>query len=776
MKSEKLHIPGLTDFLPDLRFCGMILLYVLFSQSCTGLKGLTDKQQLYTGSSIHFEDEFFIDNPKTLKKELEELVIPKPNKKILGMRTSLWIYNHVRESKNEKSIRYWLKHKVGRPPILFSETIVEKNILLLNNRLHYKGYFNIESDYQLQEKPKEVSIKYTIHTGQPYRIDSVIFPSGHKNVEKAITNTEAKSLLKIGLPYDLETLKRERKRIELELKDMGYFYFNHDYLIYRIDTTLGDHKMRIFLNLKPQIPQKSLKTYSLRDVKIFDNYSTKDAKYDSVLINKYNYLSSSHYIRPIIVTNMLSVRPGMQFSRSKHNSTISRLESMGSFRFVTIKYNVASDSTGLLDTFILLAPANKMSLNTEMSIVSKTNNFAGPGLKLTFRSRNFFKGAETFTANISGRYETQISGDNKGNTAYEINTDINLTIPRIIPFGFIQVKKKYIPYTKVTLGYGIYQRLSLYQFNSSYAAWNYNWKRNEQISHEFKLIDISYTKLANSTDEFNEWLKQNPSIKKSFEEQFILGATYSFTFNNLDNKHKRQYFFRFTIDPSGNLVSGIMRLVNDKKPTPENPIKLFGNPISQFIRLLTDSRYYFKTGEKSLIATRMFIGAGLPYGNSSTTPYVRQFFVGGTNSLRGFQARSVGPGIYAPPDSLAGLNIDQTGDIKAEMNIEYRFPISKYLKGGLFVDIGNVWLVNEDTLRTGAAFNINTFYKELAMSGGFGLRIDLNVVVIRFDLGFPIRKPWLPVNERWVIGDFNLFNHDWRKKNLILNFSVGYPF
>ncbi len=774
--SGKPYILILTDFLPGLRLAGIILIYLVLSQSCTGLRGLTDEQILYTGSSIQFKDEKHIDDPKILRKELEELIKPKPNKKILGMRISLWIHNNVREPKKDKGLRNWLKYKVGKTPVLFNEGIVEKNVLILDNRLHYKGFFSVKSDYEVEEKDKKISVKYVISTGIPYRIDSVSFPESDTPIERDIANTKSESLIKTGLPYDLETLKKERKRIELELKDNGYYYFYPDYLIYRIDTTPGEHKMRVFLNVKPQTPQKSLTAYSIRNVKVIDDFKANDSRYDSVVIDRYNYFSDSHYIRPEIVTNMLTLKPGMLYNRDKHNSTISRLESMGSFGFVTIKYDNVSDSSHLLDASILLSPANKMSLNTEMNIVSKTNNFAGPGLKLTFRNRNFFKGAETFTANLSGRFETQISGDNKGNTAYEISTDVNLTIPRIIPFGFIQVKKKYVPYTKFTLGFGIYQRLELYRFNSSLAAWKFNWKRNEQINHEFKLIDISYTNIANATDEFNEWLEQNPSIKKSFEEQFILGSTYAFTFNNLDKKHKKQYFFRFTIDPSGNLATGIMMIGKKEKPTPENPYKLFGNPISQFIRLLSDNRYYFKTGKESLIATRLFIGAGLPYGNSSTIPYVRQFFVGGTNSLRGFHARSVGPGTYSPPDSLAGFNIDQTGDIKAELNIEYRFPISRYLKGGLFVDIGNVWLVNEDTLRPGAAFDINSFYKELAMSGGFGLRIDLDVVVIRFDLGFPIRKPWLPDDERWVIGDFNLFNRDWRRKNLILNFSVGYPF
>ena len=744
--------------------------------SCSGLKGLTDQQKLYTGSTIQFTDENTFENPKELKKELEKLLSPEPNKKFLGMRMSLWIYNHVREPKEEKGMRYWWKYKVGRPPVLFNQNIIQKNLVLLNNNMYYRGYFGVGTTYKLNEKDKTAAIDFMITTGKPFVIDSIAFPGNKTPIETDITMTRSTSRLKPGQPYNLKTLKEERKRIELSLKDKGYYYFNHDYLIYRVDSTLGNHKLNVFVHLKPFIPEKAISTYRLRKIRIIDDFDLKKQAYDSMQVNVYEYLTTSHYIRPKIVTEMLDMYPDMLYSRSNHLATISRLERMSTFRFVTIKYDPVSDSSRMLDATILLSPSKKLSLNAEINIVSKTNNFFGPGLKVTFKSRNFFKGAELFTANIHGRFETQIAGNDKGNTAYEVGTDLNLIIPRSIPFDLLKYKGKYVPFTKTTIGYTIFQRAKLYQFNTLYASWAYKWKKTAAANHELKLIDISYTKLAMVTDEFKEWLEQNPSLRRSFEEQFILSTVYSYTFNHLEQQYKRKYFYRFTVDPSGNLITALMSIGNEQKPSPDDPYKIFGNPISQFFRASTEGRYYIKTGKKSLVATRLFIGAGVPYKNSSTIPYVRQFFVGGTNSLRGFPSRSVGPGSYTPPDSLAGLNVDQTGDIKIEANAEYRFPITKHLKGALFVDVGNVWLVHEDSVRAGGLFDIHNFYKELAISSGLGLRIDFNVVILRFDLGFPLRKPWLPEGSRWVGGEFDPCNREWRKENLILNFSVGYPF
>jgi hypothetical protein len=296
------------------------------------------------------------------------------------------------------------------------------------------------------------------------------------------------------------------------------------------------------------------------------------------------------------------------------------------------------------------------------------------------------------------------------------------------------------------------------------------------LTHTLKPIDISVTNLADATSEFEIFLEENPSIRKSFEEQFIFGSSYNFIINKLGPENPRRYYINFGIDPSGNLISILNNLFNKSEDDNKEPVKIFGLPISQYSRGRADLRYYLNTGKEAYLAMRFFSGVGVPYGQSEVMPYIKQFYAGGTNSMRAFRARSLGPGSYSPPESQENLLVDQTGDIKLETNVEYRFPIVGYLKGALFSDIGNIWLVNEDSLRLGGKFNIDTFYKQLAVGLGFGLRIDVSLMVLRLDWAFPIRIPSKDEGDRWVVRDIDLLSRDWRKKNLLWNISIGYPF
>jgi outer membrane protein assembly factor BamA len=197
---------------------------------------------------------------------------------------------------------------------------------------------------------------------------------------------------------------------------------------------------------------------------------------------------------------------------------------------------------------------------------------------------------------------------------------------------------------------------------------------------------------------------------------------------------------------------------------------------SQFVRLHNEFSYFRKVGKKSQIGWHIIAAAGIPYWNSSIIPYVKQFYVGGTNSIRAFPARSVGPGTYQTIDTLNTGYVDQTGDIKFETSLEYRFPIYKYFKGALFIDAGNIWLVNDDENRPGGKFDPDTFYTELAVGTGYGLRFDFSYVVLRFDMAFPMRKPWLPEGERWTFNSIDIGSSTWRKENIITNIAIGYPF
>ncbi|MDZ7604205.1 MAG: BamA/TamA family outer membrane protein [Cyclobacteriaceae bacterium] len=428
-----------------------------------------------------------------------------------------------------------------------------------------------------------------------------------------------------------------------------------------------------------------------------------------------------------------------------------------------------------MHAFYEMTPSQKMSVSAELNAVSKSNSFAGPGVLLSFKSKNFLRGAEMFSLNFSGRFEKQVNAENGGDTAYEVSVDSKLDIPHLLPFKMRHVNSPYLPKSNLVLGFGRYARVSLYKFNTFGTGLEYVWRKNEFLAHSLSPLEISITDLTEATPDFEEFLKYNPSIQKSFEDQFIFGASYNLVINKLGNPAGGRYYFSLGVDPSGNMVA-LVNKIGGTTATPDDPMKVFGRTVSQFFRARTDFRYYFNTGRESQLVTRLYAAAGIPYGNSTVMPYVKQFYAGGTNSMRAFRARSLGPGTYIPPDSLSNVLVDQTGEIKLETNLEYRFPIVKYLKGALFADIGNIWLVNADTLRPGGEFQLNEFYKQVGVGLGAGLRVDLTMVVVRFDFAFPARKPWLPEGDRWVFDEMDLLSKKWRRNNLLLNISIGYPF
>lgn len=668
-----------------------------------------------------------------------------------------------------------MKYKLGQQPAIFNEEICRKLTLTFENRLYHKGNFNAQSTYITHEKKKTVQIEYLIHSSEAYKVDTIIFPEPIDQLTSAINQSRAGTLIKKGMAYSLETLKAERRRIDQEMKQLGFYYFDPDYLIFKADSSQGSYQVKLKLLLKNDNPGEAAEVYKINKVYVAEDFRLKNYHPDTSSYGNYTIITAENYMRPKALLNYIFLQRDSLYAKKDHNNTLRQLMGIGAYKYVNTRYIESKDNNNTLDALLTLTPSQKMSVSTELNAVSKSNSFVGPGMKLSFKSRNFFRGAEVFSINLNGRFEKQISGEGD-DTAYELSIDANLEIPRIIPLKTKKTSKPYVPFTNITIGTGIYTRVSLYKFHTFSTGLEYTWRKNRFLTHKFKAIDISVTDLLDASEEFEKFLLLNPSIRKSFEEQFIIGASYNFIFNHLSDSKKRQYYFSFGADPSGNLVGLIHKLATGEKSSPENQAKLFGSPVSQYFRFRIDARYYLKMGKEARIASRLFAGIGIPYGNSTVMPYVKQFYAGGTNSIRAFRARSVGPGSYQPPDSLKNVLIDQTGEIKMEANVEYRFPIVKYLKGALFTDIGNIWLVHEDSLRPGGKFDVDTFYKEIAVGLGVGLRIDVDLVVLRFDWAFPVRKPWLPEGERWVFNEIDLFDTLWRRENLLWNISIGYPF
>jgi outer membrane protein insertion porin family len=714
---------------------------------------------------------------KKVKDELAGEIKSKPNGKFLWMRPGLALYNTISEPKKDKGIKYWLKYKLGSPPVLLDETYCNQLNTTFENRLYHKGHFNASSTVIVSRKSGKVAdVKFEIKAHDAYLIDTLMLPETKDTIGQKIHSIMNNSLIHKGDPYSLETLKNERTRIEDELKSIGFYYFEQDYIMFLADTATGDHKVKLKLEIKDEIPEQGKEVFRIDHIYVAEDIRLDNYEPDTTLTEGYQVISATNYMKEKYFLNSILYNRGNLYSKRIHNNSVKQLIGLRSYKYVTARYGPSPIHDNMLDVTFLMNPAQKMSISAELNAVSKSNSFAGPGLKLTINSKNFFRGAELFTVNFGGQFEKQLSGDGQGDTAYEISVDANLDIPRLMPFKLKKRDHPYLPNANIVLGTGLFARVSLYKFSTYTTGLAYSWRKNESLTHILKPIDISVTNLLEATDDFNKFLEYNPSIRKSFEEQFIIGMSYNFIINKLPPSNPSQYYFNIGMDPAGNLVSLLSGLLGAKRQDSDNSVTVFGQPVSQYFRIRTDMRYYFKTGKESVIATRLYTGVGVPYGNSEVMPYVKQFYAGGTNSMRAFRARSLGPGSYIPTEDQENVLVDQTGEIRLETNIEYRFPIAGFLKGALFSDIGNIWLVNADTLRPGGQFQFDTFHKQIAIGTGFGLRVDVDLMVLRLDWAFPIRKPWLPEGERWAIKEIDIFDKNWRKDNLIWNISIGYPF
>ena len=781
-----------------------LLVLAVVITGCSGTRRLPDDAALFTGYKVQVKNEGDSSNrQKELETELTATVKPEPNMAILGLRPKLWIYNTFYTEK-KKGIKHWIQNKLGEPPVLISQVDTTSLNTVMSTRLHNRGYFNNYVVSKTTIKNKKATIDWTATVSEPYRIRKVEYTLEDTTaIQSDIEKELSRSILIPGEPYDLQNMTAERVRIGDNLKNIGYYYFSPEMLIFSVDTTIGNRQADVLMRIKQTAPDFALQPYAIDDVYIMANYSIGDSLSVSDTLNYkgYYYIPNENYVRARHLLYGLFLEKDSLYSRVDHLLTINRLAGLPAYKFVNLNYERDTISTNKLDAFIYLTPAFKKSLRLEASYVSKSNNFSGPGITASFQNRNAFKGSELLSLEITGNFESQIGGRGTGETqegettnsnlsSYELGAQASLTIPRIMsPFNLPNLRTEFVPKTRFALGFNFLNRVQYFQMNSFNASYAYNWRPKPTITYDITPINLQFVKLGKTTEIFDSLLVQNQFLRRSFEEQFIVGSIYQFTYSNQMLAQRTHHFFNnVTLDVSGNLVNGLHTLLGAEKRTEEKSRTLVGQPFSQYTKVENDFRYYFNIGKESQLATRLIAGLGYAYGNSRTMPYVKQFSIGGPNSIRAFRARSIGPGTYNVPESLVSVPdslifsyFEQTGDIKLEANIEYRFPISGFFKGALFVDAGNIWLVRETinprtgkSDKPGGTFEAKDFLGELAVGTGFGLRIDVDFFVIRFDFGIPVRVPYLPKGEQNLLSKFRpTFKGE---NGMVLNIAIGYPF
>jgi len=755
----------------------ILVLWLMVFSSCSIYRYLKPGEKLYTGAQIKLKsDSIERKERNSLLSELNRLPQPHPNSTFFGMRPKLLVYCLAGEPKKEKGFRNFLRNRFGEAPVLDYMVDLDFNSRLLQNRLENRGYLKATVNADTSINDKKVKAHYTVYPGPQYKINEVYFPSDTSLLSAKIRSTAARSLLAHGNPYNLEIIRLERFRIEQELKEQGFFYFNPDHILVKADSSIGESQINLYITIKPETPLSAREHFKIGHIYVYPNYSiNKQSHTSDTLRHKGIILIDNNFtFKPGLFERTIFFSPGDSYNQRSHNQSLSRLVSTGAFKLVTNRFerNTQAESP-TLDVFYYLTPLPRQSLRGEVLATTKSNNLIGTNLSLSWRNRNILSGAELLTVKVYGSFEVQMGSTYSNNNTYRLGGETSLSIPRfVLPFIKINTSKQFVPRTHFTLAYEILNRQELYNLNSFNALAGYKWKEKITSEHELNVLNISYIISSNVSEKYQQYIDDNPLLRKVIEPQLIFGSTYSYTYNSqLQRIKTNNFYFRGNIDLAGN-IAGVIQQANFEN----NPAQLFGNRYAQYTKIDSDFRYYLKTGTNRTLATRLMVGVGWPYGNSRELPFVKQYSSGGSNSIRAFVARSVGPGTYRPEEGqLEKFFPEQTGDIILEMNIEYRIKLFSIVHGALFLDAGNIWLFNDNSSKPGARFN-SDFISELAVGTGFGLRFDISFLILRADLAFPLRKPWLAEGNRWQFNEIQFGSNQWRKENLVFNLAIGYPF
>lgn len=764
------------------------LSFFLILSGCHVARHIPPGEKLYVGTKINVQVDSTVS--KTEKGQIEtalaEMARPKPNKLLFGYPYKVGLYYLMGEPKKEKGFRAWFRRKAGEPPVFASAKALTSNSAIWMAFLENEGYFRSPVSGSLKEEGYQATGIYQVQVQPRYHIDSVAFLMDSTSLRKPMVEVKKRSLLRKDNPYRFDIIKLERERITQALQRQGFFYFQPDYLAVLADTALGKHRTRLYLAIKPETPAAALLPYSVRNIYVYPNYSlssnstqTDTAQNQAVQFGKLNIVDPAGIYNPKLFRDIIALEPGKRYNSRAQDQTLSRFINVGSFKFVRNRFepDEVGDSA-VLDIHYYLTPYPKKSARFELAGTSRSNNLVGSQLSLNWRNRNVMGRSELFTINANAGIEFQVGARGQGVANYRYGLQTSLTFPRLvspIPIKHYQ-RGQTLPQTIVTLGYDLIVRGELYHLNSFLTTFGYTWRSSPQTEHIFQPISINYVLPSNFTEKFFA-LEDDPSTRQQYinilrSEQLILSTLYTYNVSS-SPRTTSAYTHRLSVnvEPAGNLASWLTRKTNE-----EGKEAIFNVPYSQFIRMDVDSRHFFKLSPNLTWANRFFGGFGVPYGNSDELPFVKQYFVGGANSLRAFRPRAVGPGIFTRNLEGTVQLQDGGGDIKLEFNTELRPKFNKYLQGALFLDVGNVWMYSDNTFYGAGTQFKSDFYKQLAVGTGLGLRIDVSYFVVRFDLAFPLRKPWLPEGQQWVTDQIDPGSRAWRRDNLILNVAVGYPF
>ncbi len=761
-----------------IRFIYFLLLSILLSFlfSCKATKSLQKDQLLYNDAEIKYEG----NKPNVAALDLYYEIRQKPNSRFLIWPIELGIYNLFRNS--EKGLGKWLRNTLGEPPVIYDPGKSKVSSEALKKKLKDEGYLQSRVSFDTIVKKQKARVVYKVKAGERYQLKEVNWPTDTTQIGQMVQSERQGSVLIPGQPYRTELLSNERQRLSKSGLEKGFYGLNADVFYYFLDTTKGDHEVRAYLRIAEKPSGSRLKPYCIGKTSIYPTYvlgqTLGDFLKDTLVEEGFTFIQAKRFVQSKRLRNAILQREGELFQQSLQQKSINRLLALGPFKFVNLEYRLRKVEDSLfLDRVFYLTPGltQDFSVELETSTLSTASSSLDFGLNITYTHRNIFRGAEQLQIRFSAGASTQLGSNVDFINSVNLSLENRLSIPGLVgPFKLLNADKFWQSSTNILLSGEFQRRTNFFTLASVRTQFGYEWRPGPLHRFQFFPVQFTLVNLISRSAVFQRRLDRNPRLEASFDNYVIIGSLFQLDYSE-EKPGERENFFAFSmeLEPAGNVAKGLSDLFASSA---DQPYKVFGVPFAQFICVEGELRRHWYQRHTAL-ATRFRLGIALPYGNVDAVPYVRQFFVGGSNSIRAWQIRALGPGAVPVETFNAEVFQDQTGDILLEANLEYRFPIFSYLKGAIFADAGNIWLTSQgDDLVPEAVFSFDRFYDQLAVGGGLGLRLDVTYFVLRFDVAFPLRKPYNALGNRWVLDEISLGDPNWRRDNLVYNLALGYPF
>ena len=762
-------------------YIGLLLATVaalLLASSCSTTKKLGENDVLYTGVKHLKYHEDSVKADDGMKDDIFTAINVRPNNPLYSpyYRTpfpfGLMIYNNIDE--DATGFKGWLYKHFAAKPVLIKRVNPQARVNMINTILRNNGYFTSSASYQLHpsSNPKKAKISYDVNINPPYTIGNVEYMGSNVPVLQMVDSlARVNHYLQTGSRYCLDSLAAVRIDITNYVRNQGYYFFRPEYIQYLADSVQDKGVIHMRLIPSGDIPNNAKMRYLVNDITASVVNDDAVGEADTVVTRNCTLIRYEPvYIKDRVIPSCIRARKGRVFRVNSIDRTQAALSRLGIFSTVDIQVNpldsITPDGDGLLDLAIYCQLDKPWEVTFEMHGSSKSNSFIGPGIQAGASHKNAFGAAEKFSVDIYGDYEWQTSGgDYKGSDldSYEFGIEAKLDFPRLIAPKFLYPSRRYTNWTRLSMSADLMNRPGFFKMAQFNMAATWEWHGSRYSSHVLTPFKLTYNKLISSTDEFKAAMEGNKALEQSFMDVFIPKIEYTYTYDR-DLTPRDHITLTAGIAEAGNILSGIWSIFKAKGTK-----TLFGTPFSQFVKAQAQVVWTRRFGIESALATRVFMGAVHAYGNWDEVPYREQFYVGGSNSIRAFAVRTIGPGSYHPAYRDRYTYYDQTGTLRFEANTEYRFPILGYFKGAIFLDAGNIWLLKEDDHRTGGQLKMKNFFDELALGTGVGLRFDMSMLVVRADLGIGIHAPY-------DTGKSGYYNIPKFKDGLAFHLAIGYPF